>query len=74
MGPRCSPAQASKRTVLNSTALVGPFRSSHIDLAAWLVAGYQAEATPAYLEAVQQALSGDQIALELRVPRAADVR
>ena len=60
--------------MLNSSILLGPFRHSHMDLKAWTAAGYQPEATADYLEVVQEILTGQDIALELRVPRAADVK
>jgi hypothetical protein len=72
--PMPAALQASTKMVLNSSLLVGPFRASHLKLGEWVAAGYEPQATAQYLEVVRRVLSGRDIALDLRVPRAADIR
>ena len=69
---RCT--QASKKLVLNATLPVGPYRYSHLDLEAWIKAGYTADLTADYLRVVREKLCGQNLALHLRIPHSFDIR
>jgi hypothetical protein len=67
-------SQASKKVVLNASSLVGPYRYSHLDLEAWIAAGYSADLTADYLGVVGEKLRGHNLAFSLRIPHSVDVR
>jgi hypothetical protein len=59
--------QVSLGSVLNRSSGMTPFRTSHLDPAPWLAAGYPEQLTRSYLQALRTASASPNVVLELQM-------